>query len=215
MAIKSYKPINSGRRGMTNIDFNTVLSGHAPEKSLLVQLKNSGGRNNQGVVTVRHKGGGHKSKYRIVDFKRNKLNIPGRVASIEYDPNRSAFISLINYRDGEKRYILHCLGLTVGSTVLAGPDSPIEPGNALPLSAIPDGTVIHNIELKPHKGGQLVRSAGASAQLISHEENGKYALVRLRSGEVRRVLQQCYATIGTLSNSDHNLINLGKAGRKR
>jgi large subunit ribosomal protein L2 len=212
MAIKKYKPTSNGRRGMTTSDFAEITTS-TPEKSLLAPLKSKGGRNNQGKLTVRHQGGGHKRQYRIIDFKRNKDGIPGRVATIEYDPNRSANIALINYVDGEKRYILAPKNLEVGMQVTAGPEADIKVGNALPLANIPVGTVVHNIELKPGKGGQLVRSAGTSAQVLGKE--GKYVLVRLNSGEVRMILATCRASIGQVGNEQHELINIGKAGRSR
>ena len=212
MAIKSYKPTSAGRRHQTCSAFDEITTSK-PEKSLLVSLKKTGGRNNNGRVTSRHIGGGHKQKYRIIDFARNKLNIPAKVASIEYDPNRSARIALLHYVDGEKRYILAPLGLGVGDTVIASIDADIKPGNALPLKAIPMGTIIHNIELKQGKGGQLTRSAGTFAQLMNKE--GKYAQVKLPSGEVRMVLQECYATIGQVGNIDHENVSIGKAGRSR
>jgi large subunit ribosomal protein L2 len=212
MAIKKYKPITNGRRGMSVLDFAEITTDQ-PEKSLLAPLKKNAGRNNQGRITVRHQGGGHKRKYRIIDFKRNKDGIPGRVATIEYDPNRSANIALINYVDGEKRYILAAKGLTVGTEIMSGPEADIKVGNALPLANIPVGSTIHNIELQPGRGGQLVRSAGASAQLLGKE--GKYVLVRLTSGEVRLILAECRATIGQVGNLEHELVNIGKAGRSR
>ena len=212
MAIKSYKPTSAGRRHQTCSAFDEITTGK-PEKSLLVSLKKTGGRNNNGRITSRHIGGGHKQKYRIIDFARNKLNIPAKVASIEYDPNRSARIALLHYVDGEKRYILAPLGLGVGDTVIASVDADIKPGNALPLKAIPMGTIVHNIELKQGKGGQLTRSAGTFAQLMNKE--GKYAQVKLPSGEVRMVLQDCYATIGQVGNIDHENVSIGKAGRSR
>ncbi|BAB03856.1 50S ribosomal protein L2 [Halalkalibacterium halodurans] len=212
MAIKKYKPTSAGRRGMSTLDFAEITT-DKPEKSLLAPLHKKGGRNNQGKMTVRHQGGGHKRQYRIIDFKRNKDGIPGRVATIEYDPNRSANIALINYVDGEKRYILAPKGLKVGMTIESGPEADIKVGNALPLKNIPVGTVIHNIELKPGKGGQLVRSAGAEAQLLGKE--GDYVLVRLNSGETRYILATCRATIGQVGNLEHELVNIGKAGRSR
>lgn len=212
MAIKKYKPTSNGRRNMTTSDFAEITT-DKPEKSLLAPLHSKGGRNNQGKLTVRHQGGGHKRQYRIIDFKRNKDGIPGRVATIEYDPNRSANIALINYVDGEKRYILAPKNLEVGMEVMTGPEADIKVGNALPLANIPVGTVIHNIELKPGKGGQLVRSAGTSAQVLGKE--GRYVLVRLNSGEVRMILATCRASIGQVGNEQHELIHLGKAGRKR
>jgi large subunit ribosomal protein L2 len=212
MAIKKYKPTSNGRRNMTSSDFAEITTDQ-PEKSLLAPLHGKGGRNNQGKITVRHQGGGHKRKYRIIDFKRFKDEVPGKVATIEYDPNRSANIALINYVDGEKRYIIAPKGLEVGMTIVSGPSADIKVGNALPLSNIPMGTVIHNIELKPGKGGQLVRSAGTSAQILGRED--QYVIVRLNSGEVRMVLATCRATIGQVGNEQHELINIGKAGRKR
>ena len=212
MAIKKYKPTSNGRRNMTSSDFSEITT-DKPEKSLLTPVKRTGGRNNTGRTTVRHQGGGHKRQYRVIDFQRRKDGIPGRVATIEYDPNRSANIALINYVDGEKRYILAPKGLEVGTTVLSGPDVDAKVGNALPLENIPMGSTIHNIELKPGKGGQLVRSAGTSAQLLGRE--GKYVIVRLQSGEVRMILSACRATIGQVGNEQHELINIGKAGRSR
>ncbi|MCM2677684.1 50S ribosomal protein L2 [Alkalicoccobacillus plakortidis] len=212
MAIKKYKPTSAGRRGMSVLDF-AELTTDKPEKSLLAPLHKKGGRNNQGRLTVRHQGGGHKRQYRIVDFKRNKDGIPGRVATIEYDPNRSANIALLHYADGEKRYILAPKGLKVGTVVESGAESDIKVGNTLPLINIPVGTIIHNIELRPGKGGQLVRSAGAEAQLLGKE--GQYVLVRLKSGETRYILSTCRATIGQVGNLEHELVNIGKAGRSR
>ncbi|RHJ04743.1 50S ribosomal protein L2 [Bacillus sonorensis] len=212
MAIKKYKPTSNGRRGMTSSDFAEITTDQ-PEKSLLAPLHKKGGRNNQGKLTVRHQGGGHKRQYRIIDFKRDKDGIPGRVATVEYDPNRSANIALINYVDGEKRYILAPKCLQVGTEIMSGAEADIKVGNALPLINIPVGTVVHNIELKPGKGGQLVRSAGTSAQVLGKE--GKYVLVRLNSGEVRMILSACRATIGQVGNEQHELINIGKAGRSR
>ncbi len=212
MAIKSYKPTTNGRRGMTTL-VNEEITKTTPEKSLVVTVKKSGGRNNQGKITVRHHGGGAKRKYRIIDFKRNKDGVVGTVASIEYDPNRSANIALINYADGEKRYIIAPKGLKVGMKIESGENADIKVGNSLPLGNIPEGTLVHNIELKPGKGGQMARSAGTSVQILGHE--GKYTLLRLNSGEVRKVLSVCRATIGEVGNADYNLVNLGKAGRKR
>ncbi|HLU23918.1 50S ribosomal protein L2 [Lederbergia graminis] len=213
MAIKKYKPTSNGRRNMTSLDFSEITT-DKPEKSLLEPLNRKGGRNNQGRTTVRHRGGGHKRQYRIIDFKRTKDGIPGRVATIEYDPNRSANIALIHYHDGEKRYILAPKNLQVGMEVMSGPEADIKVGNALPLSNIPVGTVVHNIELKPGKGGQLVRSAGTSAQVLG-KEGTKYVLVRLNSGEVRMILATCRATVGQVGNEQHELVNVGKAGRSR
>lgn len=212
MAIKSYNPTSAGRRHQTCSTFDEITKS-TPEKSLLVVLKKSGGRNSNGRITSRHQGGGHKQKYRIIDFRRDKRSIPATVASIEYDPNRSARIALLNYVDGEKRYILAPLDLKVGDMVISGPEADIKPGNSLPLRSIPLGTIIHNIELKIGKGAQLARSAGTFAQLMSKE--GKYSQVKLPSGEVRLILQDCYATIGQVGNTDHENINIGKAGRSR
>ncbi len=212
MAVKKFKPTSPGRRGMSGHTFEEVTRSK-PEPSLLVPKKKRGGRNNQGRITVRHQGGGNRRQIRVLDFKRDKREIPAKVASVEYDPNRSARIALLNYADGEKRYIVAPLGLTVGDTVLAGPNAEIRPGNSLPLANIPLGTMVHNIELKEGRGGQLVRAAGASAQLLGKE--GAYAALRLPSGEVRRIRQTCYATVGEVGNPDHANIKLGKAGRKR
>ncbi len=212
MAIKSYKPTSAGRRHQTCSTFEEITSSR-PEKSLLVSLKRTGGRNSFGRITSRHIGGGHKKKYRLIDFRRNKIDIPAKVASIEYDPNRSARIALLNYVDGEKRYILAPLNLKVGDVVVASPSADIKPGNSLPLRAIPLGTIIHNIELKIGKGGQLARSAGTFAQLMAKE--GKYAQVKLPSGEVRMVLLDCMATVGQVGNIDHENVTIGKAGRSR
>ena len=212
MAIRNYKPTTPGRRNMSVLDFSEITT-DTPEKSLLVSLTKSAGRNNTGRITVRHQGGGAKRKYRIIDFKRNKDNIKGKVATIEYDPNRSANIALIHYLDGEKRYIIAPKGLEVGSYVESGENADIKVGNALPISLIPVGQLIHNIELHPGKGGQLVRSAGTSAQILGREE--KYVLVRLVSGEVRKILNSCRATVGEVGNEFHELVNVGKAGRAR
>ena len=212
MGIRKYKPTTNGRRNMNGYDFAEITKS-APEKSLLAPLKHKAGRNSYGHITVRHRGGGVKRQYRIVDFKRIKDNVPATVKAIEYDPNRTANIALLGYADGTKSYILAPKGLKVGMTVQSGPDADIKVGNALPLKNIPVGTVIHNIELKPGKGGQLARSAGASAQLLGKEE--KYVLVRLSSGEVRMVLATCRATIGTVGNDEHALLIKGKAGRTR
>jgi large subunit ribosomal protein L2 len=212
MAIRIYKPTSPARRFMSVNAFEGV-SKKKPEKSLLAKKKKYAGRNNQGKITVRHRGGGNKVKYRIIDFKRNKLHVPAKVAAIEYDPNRSAFIALLHYLDGEKRYILAPVGLNEGDTVVAGDGADIKPGNAMPLSAIPTGTLIHNLELRPGAGGQLVRSAGAYAQLMAKE--GGYAQVRLPSGEIRKLPLKAQATIGTVGNTDHENIRIGKAGRKR
>ena len=212
MAIKSYKPTTNGRRGMTTL-VNEEITTNKPEKSLLKTIKKNGGRNNAGHITVRHKGGGAKRKYRIIDFKRNKDGIIGTVATIEYDPNRSANIALINYSDGKKRYIIAPKGLKVGMKIESGENADIKVGNSLPLSEIPEGTLVHNIEMKPGKGGQMARSAGASVQILGRE--GNYTLLRLTSGEVRKVLSVCRATIGEVGNADYELVNYGKAGRKR
>ena len=212
MAIKKFKPTTPGRRGMTVTDYSG-LSKDGPEKSLLEPLKKNSGRNNTGRITVRHKGGGNRQKYRVIDFKRDKTGIPATVATLEYDPNRSAHIALLQYEDGEKRYIIAPVDLKVGDTVVSGPDADIKPGNALPFTNIPIGTFIHNIELYPGKGAQVVRSAGNMAQLMAKE--GSYALVRLPSGELRNVPVICYATIGQVGNTDFANVNLGKAGRKR
>ena len=212
MALKVYRPTSPGRRGMSGSTFEEITKGE-PEKSLLLPLKKKAGRNNQGRIAVRHRGGGAKRRLRTIDFKRDKLGIPGRVAAIEYDPNRSARIALIYYADGDKRYILAPLELSVGDTVMSGSDAEIKPGNALPLKLIPSGTLIHNIELERGRGGQLVRGAGTAAQLMVKEDD--YALVRLPSSEVRRIRSDCLATIGQIGNVDHQNIKLGKAGRKR
>lgn len=212
MAIKKYRPTSPGRRFMSVSAFDEITT-DTPEKSLLAPLKNRAGRNHQGKITVRHQGGGHKRRYRLIDFKRNKDGVPAKVATIEYDPNRSARIALLHYADGEKRYILAPHGLKVGDVIHNGVGSDIRVGNAMPLSAIPVGTVIHNIELKPGKGGQLARAAGTSAQLMAKE--GDYAQIRLASSEVRRVRVECRATIGQVGNLDHENINIGKAGRSR
>ena len=212
MAIKSYRPTTNGRRGMTTL-VNDEITKTTPEKSLVVTMKKSGGRNNQGQITVRHHGGGAKRKYRIIDFKRNKDGVVGTVASIEYDPNRSANIALINYADGEKRYIIAPKGLKVGMKIESGEQADIKVGNNLPLANIPEGTLVHNVELKPGKGGQMARSAGSSVQILGRE--GNYTLLRLTSGEVRKVLSVCRATVGEVGNEDYSLVNYGKAGRKR
>jgi large subunit ribosomal protein L2 len=212
MPVKKYKPTSAGRRFMTTMDFSD-LSDKKPEKSLLEVKKKHSGRNNNGHITVRHKGGGWRKQYRIIDFKRSKDGIPGKIAAIEYDPNRSARIALVNYRDGEKRYILAPAGVKIGDVIESGPKADIKTGNALPIANIPLGTVLHNIELRPGEGGKLVRSAGGSAQLMAKE--GEYAQVRMPSGEVRKVLAVCRATIGQLGNVDHENEVVGKAGRKR
>lgn len=212
MGIKKYRPTTPSMRFTELLTFEEITT-NKPEKSLLAPIKSSGGRNSRGEMTMRYIGGGHKQRYRIIDFKRDKQDVPGKVASIEYDPNRSSFIALIHYPDGEKRYILAPNGLKVGQTVLAGKGAAPELGNTLPISEIPLGAIIHNIELYPGKGGSIVRSAGTSAQLLAKEE--RYAVVKLPSGETRKILMVCVATIGTVSNGDHNLQSLGKAGRKR
>ena len=212
MALKTYKPTSPGRRGMTGSTFEEITKSK-PEKSLLKPLKKKAGRNNQGRISVRHRGGGAKRQLRIIDFKRDKEGVPGRVASIEYDPNRSANIALIFYADGEKRYILSPQGLNVDDTVKAGQDAEMKAGNAMPLSQIPGGTMIHNIEMQKGKGAQMVRSAGGAAQLMAKE--GEYTLIRLPSGEMRRIRSECMATIGQVGNTDHQNIKLGKAGRTR
>lgn len=212
MAIKVYNPTSPGRRGMTGLSFEEITK-KKPEKSLTTKLNKKAGRNNKGRITVRHRGGGHKRKYRLIDWKRNKDGIPGRVSSIEYDPNRSANIALIVYADGEKRYILHPYGLQVGQVIISGKDAEIEVGNALLLEDIPVGTILHAIELEPGRGAQLVRSAGTSAQLMAKE--GKYATLRLPSGEMRKVHVKCRASVGQVGNIEHQNIKIGKAGRKR
>lgn len=213
MAIKHYKPTTNGRRGMTALVNEELTIGNNPTKSLIKTKGKSGGRNNQGKMTVRHIGGGTTKKYRVIDFKRNKIGITGRVATIEYDPNRNANIALINYKDGEKRYIIAPNGLKVGMIIENGPEADIKVGNALPLENIPVGTLVHNIELKPGKGAEMCRAAGASAQILGRD--GKYVIVRLQSGETRKILGTCYATVGVVGNEDYSLVNLGKAGRKR
>ena|SRR5699024_10987157 len=212
MAIKKYRPTSNGHRNMSGLTFSDITT-DTPEKSLLSSLSKRGGRNGQGRITSRHQGGGHKRQYRLIDFKRNKDGIPGRVATIEYDPNRSANIALIHYVDGEKRYILAPKGLKVGQMIESGDNADIKLGNALPLANIPVGTIIHNVELKPGRGGQLARSAGAEAQILGRE--GKYTLVKLASGEVRLILTTCRATVGQVGNIEHELIRSGKAGRSR
>ena len=212
MAIKHYKPTTNGRRGMTTL-VNEELTGAKPTKSLLKTKSKTGGRNNQGKMTVRHIGGGAKRKYRLIDYKRNKIGVTGRVASIEYDPNRTANIALINYKDGEKRYIIAPAGLQVGAIIENGEGADIKVGNALPLKNIPVGTTIHCIELQPGKGAEICRSAGSSAQILGRE--GKYVMIRLSSGEQRKVLGTCMATVGVVGNEDASLVKLGKAGRKR
>ena len=212
MAVKKYKPTTPGQRGMTGYTFEEITKS-TPERSLTVSLGRHGGRNSYGRVTVRHQGGGHRRLVRVIDFRREKLGIPAKVAAIEYDPNRTARLALLSYADGEKRYIIAPLDLKVGDTLMSGPNAEIRPGNCLPISNIPVGTLIHNIELKAGRGGQIVRSAGGSAQLLGKE--GDFAQVRLPSGEVRLIHQVCYATIGTVGNLDHSNVKLGKAGRSR
>ena len=212
MAVKQYKPTSPGRRGASGYTFDEITR-KRPEKSLLAPLTKNAGRNNQGRISVRHRGGGHKRRLRVIDFKRDKTGVPGKVATIEYDPNRSARIALIHYVDGEKRYIIWPVGLSVGDTVMAGPQAEIKPGNALPLRNIPSGNIVHNLELQKGKGAQLVRGAGGAAQLLARE--GDYVMVRLPSGEVRRVHADCMATIGQVGNVEHGQIKLGRAGRKR
>jgi large subunit ribosomal protein L2 len=213
MPLKTYRPTSPGRRGMSVSTFEELTKGKKPERSLLEPLRQSGGRNNAGRMTVRHRGGGHKRMYRIIDWKRDKVGVAARIVSIEYDPNRTARIALLEYADGERRYILAPVGLKVGQRVSSGPEADLAPGNALPLRDIPTGTVIHNIELKPGRGGQMVRGAGGSAQLMAKDAD--WAQVRLPSGEVRRVLTACMATIGQVGNPEHGTLNLGKAGRSR
>ena len=212
MPIKAYKPTSNGRRNMTALTKEEITTS-TPEKSLLAPYKKKGGRNNMGQITTRHHGGGHKRKYRVIDFKRNKDGVPGKVATIEYDPNRSANIALINYADGEKRYILAPKGLEVGTVVISGETTDVKVGNCMEMGNMPEGTTIHNIEMHPGKGGQLARSAGVSAQILGSEE--KYVIVRLQSGEVRKFLKKCRATVGAVGNEDHGLVNYGKAGRMR
>ena len=212
MPIKAYKPTSNGRRNMTALTKEEITTS-TPEKSLLAPYKKKGGRNNMGQITTRHHGGGHKRKYRVIDFKRNKDGVPGKVATIEYDPNRSANIALINYADGEKRYILAPKGLEVGTVIVSGETTDVKVGNCMEMGNMPEGTTIHNIEMHPGKGGQLARSAGVSAQILGSEE--KYVIVRLQSGEVRKFLKKCRATVGAVGNGDHGLVNYGKAGRMR
>ena len=212
MPVKNYKPMTNGQRNKSTL-INDEITTNVPEKSLVVTLKKNGGRNNQGRITVRHRGGGEKRKYRIIDFKRNKDGVVGTVVSIEYDPNRSANIALINYADGEKRYIIAPKGIKVGNKIESGENADIKVGNALPLANIPEGTLVHNVELKAGKGAQMARSAASSVQILGRE--GRYTLLRLGSGEVRKVLSTCRATIGEVGNADHELVRLGKAGRKR
>ena len=212
MAIKVYKPTSPGRRGMSVATYEEITK-TKPEKSLIMPLKKNSGRNNRGIITCRHRGGGVKQMLRKVDFRRDKIGVPGKISAIEYDPNRSAYLALVFYVDGEKRYILAPIGLNVGDTIISGENAEIRPGNAMPLKLIPTGTLIHNIEFDCGKGGQMVRSAGAAAQLMTKEE--EYALIRLPSGEMRRIRAECFATIGQVGNIEHEGIKLGKAGRKR
>ena len=212
MPIQKYKPTTPGRRGMSALT-NEEITASKPEKSLLAPLKSHGGRNNTGRITTRHQGAGHKRAYRIIDFKRNKDDIPAKVATIEYDPNRSANIALVNYADGENRYIIAPKDLKVGTKIVSGKETDIKIGNCCELRNMPEGTIVHNVELKPGKGGQMARSAGCSAQILGIEE--KYVTLRLQSGEVRKVLGECRATVGVVGNEDYNLVNIGKAGRTR
>jgi len=212
MALKAYQPTSAGRRHQTGYSFDEITKSR-PEKALTVRVKNDAGRNNQGRLTVRHQGGGSKKVIRLLDFKRDKIGVPGKVAAIEYDPHRSARIALVFYADGDKRYMLCPLGLKMGETVVSGPDAELKVGNSLPLKAMPSGTLIHNIELEPGRGGKMVRSAGAAAQLMAKE--GDYALIRLPSGETRRVRIECFATVGQVGNEEHQTVSLGKAGRRR
>jgi large subunit ribosomal protein L2 len=212
MPVKNYRPTTPARRGMSTL-INSEITKSTPEKGLVVTLKKNSGRNNQGKITTRHQGGGAKRKYRIIDFKRNKFNVPGTVTAIEYDPNRTANIALVTYKDGEKRYIIAPLNIKVGDVIISAENADIKIGNTLPIMNIPVGSVIHNIELRPGKGGELARSAGSSAQILGRE--GKYVLVRLKSGEMRNILGTCLATIGEVGNTDYELVNLGKAGRTR
>ena len=212
MPIKKYKPTTPGRRGMSSLTFEEITTSK-PEKSLLAAKKSKGGRNNTGRITTRHQGAGHKKAYRIIDFKRNKDDIPAKVSTIEYDPNRTANIALLTYADGEKRYIIASAGLEVGMTVISGKEADIKTGNAMELRNMPEGTIVHNVELKPGKGGQMARSAGTSAQILGIED--KYVILRLTSGEMRRVLGECRATVGSVGNADYSLVNYGKAGRNR
>ena len=212
MALKKFKPVTPGTR-FRSVTAKDVVTRKDPEKSLTEPLRKSGGRNHHGRITIRRRGGGHKRRYRKIDFRRNKHGVPGRIAEIEYDPNRSAFIALVHYEDGEKRYILYVRGMSVGDAVLSGPDADIRPGNALPLERIPLGTTVHNVEMKPGKGGQMARSAGAGVQVVAKE--GDYVTLRLPSTEVRRIHRRCLATVGQVGNADHNLRSLGKAGANR
>ncbi|KDE41924.1 50S ribosomal protein L2 [Metamycoplasma hyosynoviae] len=215
MAIKKFKAYTNGRRNMSSLDYQANLSGHSPEKSLLVKLPTHSGRNNQGKITVRHHGGRLKRFYRIIDFKRNKDDIAATIKTIEYDPNRSANISLVAYKDGEKRYIISPKGIKVGQQIISGENVDIQIGNSLPIKNIPEGTFVHNIELQPKQGGIIARSAGSSAQILGKDETGRYVILRLKSGEVRKVLGLCRATVGEVGNEEHSLVNVGKAGRNR
>ena len=215
MAIKKFKAYTNGRRNMSSLDYQANLSGHAPEKSLLVKLSTTAGRNNQGKITTRHHGGRLKRFYRIIDFKRDKDNIPGTIKTIEYDPNRSANISLVVYKDGEKRYIISPKNIKIGQQIISGENVDIQIGNTLPLKNIPEGTFVHNIELQPKQGGIIARSAGSSAQILGKDETGKYIILRLKSGEVRKVLAVCRATVGEVGNEEYSLVNIRKAGRNR
>ncbi|MDD1374461.1 50S ribosomal protein L2 [Metamycoplasma hyosynoviae] len=215
MAIKKFKAYTNGRRNMSSLDYQANLSGHRPEKSLLVKLPTHSGRNNQGKITVRHHGGRLKRFYRIIDFKRNKDDIAATIKTIEYDPNRSANISLVAYKDGEKRYIISPKGIKVGQQIISGENVDIQIGNSLPIKNIPEGTFVHNIELQPKQGGIIARSAGSSAQILGKDETGRYVILRLKSGEVRKVLGLCRATVGEVGNEEHSLVNVGKAGRNR
>ncbi|WPB50284.1 50S ribosomal protein L2 [Metamycoplasma subdolum] len=215
MAIKKFKAYTNGRRNMSSLDYKANLTGHLPEKSLLVPLPTKAGRNSQGKITTRHKGGRLKRFYRLIDFKRNKDLIPATVRTIEYDPNRSANISLVVYKDGEKRYIISPKGIKVGQEIISGDNVDIKIGNSLPLKNIPEGTFVHNIELKPKQGAIIARSAGSSAQILGKDESGRYIILRLKSGEVRKVLGLCRATVGEVGNEEHSLVNIGKAGRNR
>lgn len=215
MPVKVYKPTTNSRRNYSVLDYKATITKQTPEKSLTVSFKKHAGRNNQGVITVRHQGGGHKRRYRLIDFKRNKFDIPAKVVAFEYDPNRTCNIALLNYVDGEKRYIIAPQNLNVGDEIISSTKAPIKPGNTLPLINIPEGTFIHNVEMNPGRGGQLARSAGSSVQILGFEEGNKYAIVRLTSGETRKILANCLATIGTVGNEEHNIVSIGKAGRSR
>ncbi|ALV23391.1 50S ribosomal protein L2 [Mycoplasma sp. (ex Biomphalaria glabrata)] len=215
MPVKVYKPTTNSRRNYSVLDYKATITKQTPEKSLTVSFKKHAGRNNQGVITVRHQGGGHKRRYRLIDFKRNKFDIPAKVVAFEYDPNRTCNIALLNYVDGEKRYIIAPQNLNVGDEIISSTKAPIKPGNTLPLINIPEGTFIHNVEMNPGRGGQLARSAGSSVQILGFEEGNKYAIVRLTSGETRKILSNCLATIGTVGNEEHNIVSIGKAGRSR